>query len=224
MLFHNQRFDLEHVRVVCVELSQRPGKLEHVLEIAAAIACTTLDLRNHFVQRRVAKKSVVFGWRYVSHPIGNTIGETDFNVLTRVAVLLAVIQMREYRGLYEERPAVTKLARGLDQRNDAPRSMCYAAVIVRSLPEAPAPAFDVRRPAIAVRKVLPPDQRSITENPVCFVHCETDSDATLLQPGNVMPFVLTVNSAANRPARLYCTMPRAWPPRPASARVPSRRY
>jgi len=96
---------------------------------------------------------------------GPGIAELEFHVIAFVTVLLAVIEMFEYRVFDEVGNTVAVRAVFPDQRDDPARCVRYAAMIVRSLPEPPAPAADAGAAALLKREVGTPDQRAVTEYP-----------------------------------------------------------
>ena len=96
---------------------------------------------------------------------GPGIAELEFHIVAFVTVLLAVIEVFEYRVFDEVGNTVAVRPVFPDQRDDPARCVRHAAMIVRSLPEPPAPATDAGAAALRKRKVGPPDQRAVTEYP-----------------------------------------------------------
>jgi hypothetical protein len=96
---------------------------------------------------------------------GPGIAELEFHFVAFVAVLLAMIEVLEYRVFDEVGDAVAVRAVFPDQRDDPTRCVRYASMVVRSLPEPPAPAADAGAAALRKREVGTPDQRAVTKYP-----------------------------------------------------------
>src|SRR5690606_32160468 len=114
----------------------------------------------------LAEKGRVVGRSDVDQSIADDPGrKMQGNDLAQIAVLFALIEMIEYfRGDQVGHPG-TDFAGGFDQGCHASWRLWRAAMIVRTLPEAPRPAVYARRLLLQERKIRLPYQRTIAEQP-----------------------------------------------------------
>ncbi len=121
--------------------------------------------RDLVLRRRPQKGRVVLGGDVNQPLFMAAVGERHRRGEPQIAVLLAHIQMLEYRRRHPVRHARAHRARALHQRQHPARPLRRAAMIVGALPEPPRPALDAGGPALQKRKVRLENQRAVAEQP-----------------------------------------------------------
>jgi hypothetical protein len=89
----------------------------------------------------------------------------NFNTIALVAVDLAIVKMLEYIRLDQKGTTMTALTGRVHQGHNSSGVTLHAAMIVRALPAAPRLNVDIGATRVDLRKILPPNQRSVTEHP-----------------------------------------------------------
>jgi len=93
-------------------------------------------MRGNFLQRSFAEECKIVRRPNIDNARRPIILEEDFDVLTLVAVLFAIIQMVEYAVLHPVSNPINLGQWLFDQGDDSPGRVWQTAMIVRALPEA----------------------------------------------------------------------------------------
>ena len=167
------RFDSEHVIVLLPEFAQGLRQIEQVIAIGAAGAGRAANVLCDFQFAGFAQVCLIVSSSEVSDSgCGRAIVEGHLGSDAQVTVFLTLVELFENRHFDTERQPTADCVWFFDQGDYAPGIFRCTAVIVRTLPETPAPAADSGRFRFLVGKIDQVDQRAIAKQPDFVVIAE----------------------------------------------------
>ena len=154
------------MRIIGAQVAQGLRQLKDIFAVASTrpgrAGDVARDLR--FIRRPEPGRVLLIGDVHDAFR-GFAIIELQRHCKAQVTVLLAMIELLESRGRDALSHARAHRIVFGHQRGDAAGMVEGAAVVVRTLPQAPRPAADRCRPALDVREVDLVDQRAVAEHP-----------------------------------------------------------